>query len=187
MTRLQVGVIVGSLRRESMSLRIGQALVPLAPAGMALQPIAYGDLAVYNADLEADAPAPWQRFRAEVAACDAVLFITPEYNRSVPGGLKNAIDVASKPAGRNLWAGKPVFVMGQSSGPLGGLAGAFALKQTLVGAGAAALAHPEVYLGRVATLFGDDGALVAETQQFLRGVLVDFETWITRLTIRRQA
>jgi chromate reductase len=94
--------------------------------------------------------------------------------------LKNAIDVASKPNGQNCWAGKPAFVVSQSSGPLGGLAGAFALKQTLAGAGAATMPHPEVYLGRVATLFGDDGAMVAETQEFLRGVLTSFDTWIAR-------
>lgn len=185
--RLQVGLIAGSLRQASYSRRIAQALVELAPPGMALREIAYADLAIYNADLEAGGQQPWQRLRAEVLASDALLFVTPEYNRSLPGGLKNAIDVASKPNGQNCWAGKPALVIGQSSGPLGGLAGAFALKQTLAGAGAATMPHPEVYLGRVATLFDGDGPMVHETKEFLRGVLVNFETWITRLTTRRQA
>ncbi len=184
---LQVGIIVGSLRRESMSRRLAGALPGLAPAGMALKEIEFADLALYNGDLEADAPAPWQRFRAEVLACDALLFIIPEYNRSVPGGVKNAIDVASKPNGKNCWSGKPAFVISQSSGPLGGLAGAFALKQALSGVGAATMTHPETYLGRIATLFGDDGALVPDTQEFLRGVLGNFETWTLRFTTRRQA
>ena len=181
---LQVGLIVGSLRQGSYSRRVAQALVELAPAGMALRDIAYADLAIYNGDLEAGAPQPWQRLRAEVLACDALLFVTPEYNRSIPGGLKNAIDVASKPNGQNCWAGKPALVIGQSSGPLGGLAGAFALKQTLAGAGVAAMPHPEVYLGRVATLFDGDGPMVPETKEFLRGVLLHFETWITRFVPR---
>ncbi|RYG10499.1 MAG: NAD(P)H-dependent oxidoreductase [Burkholderiales bacterium] len=180
----QVGMVVGSLRKDSMSRRIAQALAGLAPAGMAVRDIAFGDLPVYNGDLEADAPAPWQRIRAEVAASSALIFITPEYNRSVPGGLKNAVDVVSKPNGRNGWVAKPVLVMGQSSGPLGGLAGAFALKQTLLGAGAAVMPHPEVYLGRVATLFDGDGPLLPDTQEFLRGVLASFETWAARLAPR---
>ena len=181
---LQVGLIVGSLRQASYSRRIALALPELAPAGMTLRDIPYADLAVYNGDLEATAPPAWQRLRADVLASDALLFVTPEYNRSVPGGLKNAIDVASKPNGRNCWAGKPTLVIGQSSGPLGGLAGAFALKQTLAGAGAATMPHPEVYLGRIATLFEGDGPMVPETREFLRGVLMHFETWITRLVPR---
>ena len=181
---MQVGLIVGSLRRESMSRRIGQALAELAPSGMAMRELVYGDLPIYNGDLEAQVPQPWQRLRTEVLASDALLFVIPEYNRSVPGGVKNAIDVASKPAGRNCWAGKPALVISQSSGPLGGLAGAFALKQTLAGAGVATMPHPEVYLGRVETLFDGSGPMVADTQKFLRGVLANFETWITRFVPR---
>jgi len=181
---LQIGVVVGSLRKDSMSRRIGNALNELVPASMALRDIAFGDLPIYNGDLEADVPAAWQRIRAEVAACNALVFITPEYNRSVPGGLKNAIDVVSKPNGRNGWVARPVLVMGQSSGPLGGLSGAFALKQTLLGAGAAVMPHPEVYLGRVTTLFDGDGPMLPDTKEFLRGVLASFETWTTRLAPR---
>lgn len=182
----QVGVMVGSLRQASYSRRIAQALAGLAPAGMVLQEIPYGDLPLYNGDLEDAAPPPWQRLRAQVQASDAVVFVIPEYNRSLPGGVKNALDVASKPNGKNLWSGKPTLVMAQSSGPLGGLAGSFALKQALAGAGAATMTHPEVYLGRVATLFDGDGPMVADTQEFLRGVLAGFETWIARFTTRRQ-
>lgn len=181
---LQVGIVVGSLRKESVSRRIANTLGDLAPAGMALRDVAFGDLTIYNGDLEADTPAAWQRIRSDVTACNALIFITPEYNRSVPGGLKNAIDVVSKPNGRNGWVGKPVLVMGQSSGPLGGLSGAFALKQTLLGAGAAVMPHPEVYLGRVATLFDGDGPMLPDTKEFLRGVLASFETWTARLAPR---
>jgi len=184
---LQVGLVIGSLRRESVSRKLALALAPLAPPGMALHDIAIGDLPLYNADLESQAPAPWLRLRQAVRDSDGLVFVVPEYNRSVPGGVKNAIDVASKPTGQNLWVGKPGLVIAQSTGPLGGLAGSFALKQTLAGAGAAILPHPEVYLGRVGSLFDADGHLVPDTQEFLRGVLSAFETWIHRFTPRPSA
>ena len=176
-----IRIVIGSLRRESVSRKLAGALAPLAPAGMQFGEIAIGDLPLYNGDLEADAPAAWQRLREAVRGCAGIVFVVPEYNRSLPGGVKNAIDIASKPAGQNLWVGKPALVVAQSTGPLGGLAGSFALKQTLAGAGALTLPHPEVYLGRVATLFDAQGALVPDTQAFLRGVLAAFGSWVERL------
>lgn len=184
---LQVGLVIGSLRRDSVSRRLAQALQPLAPAGIAFRELEIGALPLYNADLEEARPEPWARLREAVQGSDALLFVIPEYNRSVPGGVKNAIDVASKPAGQNCWAGKPACVISQSTGPLGGLAGSFALKQALAGVGAATMPHPEVYLGRVATLFDGEGRLVPDTQDFLRGVLASFETWIHRFPTRARA
>lgn len=183
---MKIGVVIGSLRRESMSRRLAEALKPIAPASFQFDELAIGDLPLYNGDLEAGSPppAPWQRLREQVRASDGLVFIVPEYNRSVPGAVKNAIDVASKPNGQNCWPGKPALVMAQSSGPLGGLAGSFALKQTLAGAGALTLPHPEVYLGRIATLFDGEGRLVPDTQEFLRGVLGSFESWCARLGAR---
>jgi chromate reductase, NAD(P)H dehydrogenase (quinone) len=178
---LQVGVIIGSLRKASFSRRVANAMSELAPAGLVLNEIAFGDLALYNADLEPQTPQPWLRFRAQVLASDALLFVIPEYNRSIPGGVKNAIDVASKPSGQNCWTGKPALVVSQSTGPLGALAGSYALKQALAAVNVATMPHPEVYLSRIATLFdGDEGPMVADTREHLRGVLVSFETWITR-------
>ena len=104
---LKIGLIIGSLRKASYSRRVAQALGDLAPTGMTLKELAYGDLPIYNGDLEPETPKPWLRLRAEVLACDALLFVIPEYNRSIPGGVKNAIDVASKPTGKNCSAGKP--------------------------------------------------------------------------------
>lgn len=184
---LKVGLVIGSLRRDAMSRRLAQALAPLAPAGMAFHELDIGAQPLYNGDLEEARPEPWARLREAVRASDALLFVVPEYNRSVPGAVKNAIDVASKPAGQNCWAGKPAFVIAQSTGPLGGLAGSFALKQTLAGAGAVTMPHPEVYLGRVATLFDPEGRLVPDTQEFLRGVLADFQAWIQRFPPRASA
>jgi chromate reductase len=177
---MKIGVVIGSLRRESASRKLAGQLKEVAPASFEWNELAIGDLPLYNADVEVENPAPWHRFREEIRTSEGVLFIVPEYNRSLPGAVKNAIDVASKPNGQNLWPGKPAFVIAQSSGPLGGLAGSFALKQALAGAGAVPLPHPEVYLGRIATLFGDDGRLVPQTQEFLRGVLASFETFCAR-------
>lgn len=177
---LKVGLIIGSLRREAMSRRLAQALVPLAPAAMVFEELAIGTLPLYNADLETQLPAEWARLRDAVRASDGLLFVTPEYNRSIPGAVKNAIDVASKPTAQNCWMGKPALVMAQSNGPLGGLAGSYALKQTLAGAGVLTMPHPEVYLSRIATLFDDGGQLAPDTQEFLRGVLAKFETWMHR-------
>jgi chromate reductase len=181
---MKIGVVIGSLRRDSVSRKIANQLRDIAPASFQFHELAIGDQPLYNGDLEADKPAAWHRLREEVRASDGVIFIVPEYNRSLPGAVKNAIDVASKPNGQNLWPGKPTLVLAQSSGPLGGLAGSFALKQTLAGAGALTMPHPEVYLGRVATLFEGDGALVPDTREFLRGVLAGFETWCARLAPR---
>lgn len=188
MSAMKVGLVIGSLRRESMSRRLAQALPDLAPTGMSFHELEIGSQALYNGDLEDGAAAgPWKRLREAVRRSDAVLFVVPEYNRSIPGAVKNAIDVASKPNGQNCWVGKPAFVISQSTGPLGGLAGSFALKQTLAGAGAVTLPHPEVYLGRVATLFDEQGRLVPDTQDFLRGVLAAFGTWIQRFPPRASA
>ena len=181
---LNVGLIIGSLRQASYSRRIAQSLRELAPAGMVLNELRFDDLAIYNGDLEAQTPQPWQRFRAQVRASDALLFVVPEYNRSIPGGVKNAIDVASKPTAENCWSGKPALVVSQSAGPLGGLAGSYALKQALAAVNVATMPHPEVYLSRVATLFDGDGPMVPDTQKFMSGVLASFETWIARFQPR---
>lgn len=180
MSTYQVGVIVGSLRKISYSRRIAQALPALAPASLQFDDIAIGDLPLYNEDLEADLPAPWARLREQVRRSDALLFIVPEYNRSMPGSVKNAVDVGSKPTGHNCWSGKPAGVMSLSAGPLGGLAGAHAMRQPLAGVNVATMPHPEVYLSHVPKLFGDDGALVPSTQEFFRSYLLHFETWVKR-------
>jgi len=189
MSTLKVALVIGSLRRASMSRRLAQALQELAPAGLSFRELEIGAQPLYNQDLDegGSPPEAWLRLRETVRGSDGVLFVVPEYNRSLPGAVKNAIDVASKPTGQNCWVGKPAFVMSQSAGPLGGLAGSFALKQTLAGAGAVTLPHPEVYLGRVATLFDDQGRLVPDTQAFLRGALAAFATWMQGFPPRASA
>jgi len=178
--KLQVGLLVGSLRRASFSAKIARALPALAPASLAFREIPVGTLPLYNEDLEADVPPAWASFRSAVRESDALLFIAPEYNRSMSGALKNALDVASKPSGQNGWSGKPAGVMGLSSGPLGGLAGTHHLRQALAAVNVATLAHPEVYLSHAAKLFDDAEQIVPSTQEFLRAYLQAFDTWVKR-------
>ncbi len=116
-----VAVVVGSLRKDSYNRKVARALSELAPSSLALRIVEIGDLPLYNEDVEADAPPEaWKRFRDEIRRSDAVLFVTPEYNRSVPGCLKNAIDVGSRPYGQSAWGGKPTAVVSVSPGAIGG-------------------------------------------------------------------
>lgn len=179
-----VSLVIGSLRKDSSSRRVAEVLKSLAPASFAFSELAIGDLPLYNGDLESALPAPWKRLREDVRAADALLVVSPEYNRSIPGALKNAIDIGSKPTGQNCWAGKPACVITQATGPLGGLAGSYAIKQVLAAVNVATMPHPEVYLSRIATLFDADGKMLPDTQDHLRGVLASFETWIARFAAR---
>jgi chromate reductase len=187
MTR-KVAVIVGSLRRNSNSLRIAQAIAAEAPAGLAFDYVEIGDLPFYNQDLDpADAPAQWTAFRARVKSADALLFVTPEYNRSVPGVLKNAIDVGSRPYGQSAFDGKPAAVVSSSVGPIGGFGANHHLRQSLAFLNTPTLAQPEMYLGGVGDWFDDAGKLKREdTKKFLAGFARTFADWI-ETTIRKEA
>ncbi len=177
-----VGVLVGSLRRASHSARLAEVLAAQAPPSLRLERVAIDALPLYNADLEDDPPPAWKAFRARIVAADALLFVTPEYNRSIPGGLKNAIDVGSKPIASNVWNGKPAAIVTQSTGPLGGVVCSSHLRQSLVTINVATMPHPEIYIGQVATRFGDDGRLVDATRELLVGFLGAFERWVARFS-----
>jgi chromate reductase, NAD(P)H dehydrogenase (quinone) len=178
----RVGVIVGSLRKGAFTRQMARALPQLAPPGMELFDIEIGDLPLYNEDLEtADAPAQWTRFRQQVRSAEGILFITPEYNRSISGALKNALDVGSRPWGHSSWDGKPAAVVGQSPGLLGGMAAVHHLRQVMLAVNLAAMPHPEAYLPSVATLFDQDGRLQnAQTREFMSGFLLAFEAWLAK-------
>lgn len=182
----KIGVIVGSLRQGSYTRMLWRALAGLAPETLALTEIEIGDLPHYNQDLETTTPPPaWTRFRNELIASDGVLFLTPEYNRSIPGVLKNAIDVGSRPWGHSVWNGKPAAVISASPGALGAMAGHHHLRQILYAVNLATMAHPEAYIPVVGTLFDENGELIsAETRQFLSAFMQSFETWIARLAPR---
>ncbi|MDE2404370.1 MAG: NAD(P)H-dependent oxidoreductase [Sphingomonadales bacterium] len=170
----KVAVIVGSLRKDSINRKAAHALAQLAPESLQLEIVEIGDLPLYDEDLEtADAPAAWTRFRAEVAAADAVLFVTPEYNRSIPGGLKNAIDVGSRPWGKAVWNGKPAAIMTVSPGALGGFGANHHLRQAISFFDMPVLGQPEAYVGSGHTLFGEDGAISNDASREFFGKFIN--------------
>jgi len=179
-TTYSVATLVGSLRRESINRKVAHALAALAPPTLRLEIVEIGTLPLYNQDLDtASPPAAWTEFRGRIAAADAVLFVTPEYNRSVPAALKNALDVGSRPYGKNAWKGKPGAVVSASPGAIGGFGANHHLRQSLVFLDVPALPQPEVYLSAADKLFGADGALVNEgTKTFLTGFLETLVRWI---------
>ena len=179
----KIGVIVGSLRQGSYSRMLARAIIEIAPPESKLSQIEIGSLPLYNQDLEtATPPAPWTDFRNQVKASDAVLFVTPEYNRSMPGALKNALDVGSRPWGHSAWDGKPAAVISITPGALGAMAANNHLRQVLYAVNLAAMAYPEAYIPAAATLFDGNGKLThAGTREFLSTFMKSFDSWIERL------
>lgn len=181
MTISSVAVFVGSLRKASLNRKVAQAIAALAPDSVRLEVVEIGDLPIYNQDLddEGTPPAAWTAFRDKVRGFDAVLFVTPEYNRSVPAVLKNALDVGSRPYGRSVWNGKPGAVVSVSPGALGGFGANHHLRQSLVFLNVPTLQQPEAYVGGAGALFDDTGALTNErTREFLADFARRFATWI---------
>jgi len=176
-----VAVVVGSLRKGSFNRMTAQALMELAPDTLKLEIEEIRELPLYDQDLDASPPAEWVAFKERIARADAVLFITPEYNRSVPGVLKNAIDVASRPYGQSAWNGKPAGVISVSPGAIGGFGANHHLRQSLVFLNMPAMQQPEAYIGNCASLFDENGKLTNEgTRKFLKGFLHAFAAWIER-------
>jgi chromate reductase len=160
-----VVVIVGSLRKDGFTLRIANALAKLAPATLKLDVVTLHDISFFNPDLEAAPPADWLAFREKLQKSNGVLFVTPEYNRSIPGVLKNAIDVGSRPYGKSSFLGKPTGIISNSPGPLGGVSAAKHLQNLLPGISGPILGQPEIYLNGVGDAFDDKGHLVKESMQ----------------------
>lgn len=179
---VRVALIVGSLREGSYSRAVAMALKDLAAPGLELVPVEIGDLPLYNPDLETDAPpAPWRRFRAEVSATAAVLFVTPEYNRSIPGALKNALDVGSRPYGHSVWQAKPAAIVSVSPGAIGAFGANHHLRQPLVFLNMPVMQQPEAYVGNVEALLDDEGRLTNEgTRDFLKTFVGAFSDWIEK-------
>lgn len=186
MTTRNVAVFIGSLRKDSFNRKLAQALAAVAPASLKFRIIEIGDLPLYNQDLEGDAaPAAWTAFRQQVKAADAVLFVTAEYNRSVPAALKNALDVGSRPYGHSVWSGKPGAVISSSIGAIGGFGANHHLRQSLVFLDVPTLQQPEAYIGTADKLFDASGKLINEgTAAFLKKYAEAFAAWI-EANIRR--
>ena len=163
-----VAVIVGSLRKDSFNRKMAQALAAIAPAVLKLEIVEIGQLPLYNQDDDADPPAASAAFKQKIAGADAVLFVTPEYNRSVPGVLKNAIDVGSRPYGKSAWSGKPAAVMSVSPGAIGGFGANHHLRQSLVFLDMPALPQPEAYVGGAGDLFDESGGFKKPETQAVR-------------------
>ncbi|HSN15758.1 MAG TPA: NAD(P)H-dependent oxidoreductase [Anaeromyxobacteraceae bacterium] len=177
----KVAVLVGSLRKESFSRKIARAIVEVAPPSLDLGVVEIGGLPLYNQDDDDQGapPAPWTAFRERIRGADAVLFVTPEYNRSVPGVLKNAIDVGSRPYGKSAWAGKPGAVVSVSPGAIGGFGANHHLRQSLVFLDVPVMQQPEAYVGGVNKLLDSEGRLANDgTREFLGKFAASFAAWI---------
>lgn len=175
-----VAVVVGSLRKESFNRKVAHALAKLAPSNLKLNIVEIGDLALYNEDIDVDPPAAYNVFREQIRSSDAVLFVTPEYNRSVPGVLKNAIDVGSRPYGNSAWSGKPGAVISVSPGAVGGFGANHHLRQSLVFLDVPCMQQPEAYIGGAASLFDERGKLSEKVQPFLQTFIDKYAVWVER-------
>jgi chromate reductase len=179
-----VAVLVGSLRKGSYNRKMALALVAIAPEALKLEIVEIGGLPLYSQDDDANPPAASAAFKERISRADAVLFVTPEYNRSVPGVLKNAIDIASRPYGKSAWSGKPAAVMSVSPGAIGGFGANHHLRQSLVFLDMPTLQQPEAYVGGAADLFDESGGFKKpETRQFAEKFMAAFAAWIER-TVR---
>lgn len=176
-----VAVIVGSLRKESFSRKLANALIPLSKPALDLKLIEIRDLELYNEDTEKNPTPAWIAFRDAVRPADAVLFVTPEYNRSVPGCLKNAIDVGSRPYGSSVWSGKPACVISNSPGNIGGFGANHHLRQSLVFLDMPVLQQPEAYIAGSNKLVSDKGEIEDTSKRdFLTKIMQTFADWIEK-------
>jgi chromate reductase, NAD(P)H dehydrogenase (quinone) len=177
----KVAVLVGSLRKAAFSRKMALTLMQVAPKGLDLEIVEIGQLPLYNEDEEHAAPESWQAFRNRLREADAFLFVTPEYNRSVPAALKNALDVGSRPYGQNVWDGKPGAVVSVSPGAMGGFGANHHLRQSLVFLNVPTLQQPEAYISGAAKLFDEAGTMTNEsTRKFLEGFMQAFAAWFDR-------
>src|SRR5579871_3260788 len=174
-------VIVGSLRKESFSLKIAHALAKLAPASLKLDVTTLNGISFFNQDLEGNPPADWLAFREKLQKSNGVLFVTPEYNRAIPGVLKNAIDVGSRPYGKSSFNGKPTGIISNSPGPLGGVSAAKHLQNILPGISGPIMGQPETYLNGIGDAFNEKGELIKEpVQKILEQYLAAFAKFVEK-------
>lgn len=181
----KIGIFVGSLRKGSYSRSIAKAAAKLAQPELNMRFIEIGDLPMYNQDLDdgGNPPEAWTRFRKEIAELDGLLFVTPEYNRSVPAVIKNALDVGSRPYGQNNWSGKPGGIISVSPGGLGAFGANHHLRQPMVFLNVLLLQQPEAYIGKVASLLNEKGELVDEsTLSYLKKYMEAFAKWVMTIS-----
>ena len=186
MNKLKVAVLVGSLRKESFNRKLAKAVERLVPPELEFDMIRIGGLPLYNQDFDGDYPAPCAELKRQIEAADALLFVTPEYNRSIPGVLKNAIDIASRPWGTNSFAGKPGAVIGASVGATGSALAQQHLRNMLAYLDVPLLAQPEVFIKFSDGLIDADGHIGNDgTREFLQGFVDRYVRWLRAHTERR--
>lgn len=177
-----IGIVIGSLRKDSFNKKVAKFLTTVAPENLTFQTLEIGDLPLYNQDFDEEgSPESYIRLRKEVKALDAVLFLTPEYNRSIPGVLKNALDAASRPYGQNAWKGKPAAVVSVSIGNISGFGANHHLRQCLTFLDMPTLQQPEMYLGEIANSLDEQGNFKdPKTVEFLTAFMNTFADWINK-------
>lgn len=181
MTTLHVGVLVGSLRKGSLSRKMAKALIARAPSHLECEIIEIGDLPMYDADLDSSPPKAWTELRAAIKKCDALLFVTPEYNRGIPGCLKNATDIGSRPEGENVFDGLPAAVVSVSPYASGGFGANHALRATFVYLNLLVMQQPEAYIGNVEDVMSSHGGITnAKTEKILKTFMEAFADWAVR-------
>ncbi|MEY8445182.1 NAD(P)H-dependent oxidoreductase [Enterococcus ratti] len=180
----KIGFFVGSLRKDSYNKKVAEAFANLLPEGYESVFVKIGDLPFYNEDLDTpeNVPVEWTRFREDVQDLTGVIFVTPEYNRSVPAVLKNALDVGSRPYGHSVWDGKPGLVVTASLGGIGGFGANHHLRQSLVFLNVPTLQQPEAYIGNIANLIDENGTIAKETLSFFQTILTDYLSFANKLT-----
>jgi chromate reductase len=180
MANKKIAVIVGSLRKESFTRKVAMTLIALAPASLEMEVVEIGDLPLYNQDDDANPPATYVAFRDKMKGFDGVLFCTPEYNRSVPAPLKNAIDVGSRPYGHSIWSGKPGAIVSVSPGALSAFGANHHLRQSLVFLDVPCMQQPEAYLGNIGNQFEGDNLTNDSTRGFLQKFIDAYAAWVER-------
>ncbi|MFZ4288923.1 NADPH-dependent FMN reductase [Variovorax sp. HJSM1_2] len=180
MAQIKVAVIVGSLRKDSFNLKLAKGLAKLAPPDFSFEILKLDDLPLYNQDDDASPAATVVRFKEQIAASQALLFVTPEYNRSIPGVLKNAIDHASRPYGKSVWGGKPGAVVGASVGAIGTAMAQQHLRNILGYLNVPTLGQPEVFIHAKEGLFNPDGSIGEASLAFLQGWMTQYTAWVQK-------
>ena len=182
MSEISIAVIVGSLRRDSFNRKLADGLAKLAPTGVTFKQLQIGDLPLFNQDDDASPAESVKRLKKEISAASGLLFVTPEYNRSIPGVLKNALDHASRPYGQSAWAGKPAGVIGASVGPIGTSLAQQHLRNVLAYLDVPTLGQPEAFIQAKEGLFNPDGSIGEASSKFLQGWMDKYVAWVKKHT-----
>ncbi len=180
MSQYEIAVVVGSLRQDSFNRKLANAIVKLAPSEFSFKQLTIGDLPLYNQDDDANPAESVKRLKREISAADGLLFFTPEYNRSLPGVLKNALDHASRPYGQNAWAGKPAGVMGVSVGATGTALAQQHLRNVLAYLDVPTVGQPEAFIHAKDGLFDEAGNIGADSKKFLQGWMDKYVDWVKK-------